>query len=113
MIHRNLTTDGDWTFGKGIQDYTREFDAILLNIKTRLQSWKGDCFFSLEDGVDYNNLLDYGTKSLLDSDIKRVILQSEGVLRIVSYQSEIERDTREFSGRASIQTIYGVRDITF
>lgn len=113
MIHRNLNSDNDWNFGKGLQDYTKNLDAVSLNIKTRLQSWKSDCFFALTEGVDYNNLLDVGTKSLLDSDLKRVILQSEGVIRISSYESELDTSERGFSGEAEIVTIYGDTTVTF
>lgn len=108
MIIRNNTPDGDWNFGKGKSDYKRNLLAIMLNIQTRLLSWKGDCFFALAEGVDYDNLLDVGTKDLLDSDVKRVILQSEGVLKITEYESDIVRETREFSCRATIITIYGI-----
>lgn len=113
MIIRNTTPEGDFTFGKGIQDYRRDLSAILLNIQTRLKSWKGDCFFAAAEGVDYNNFLDIGTKNFLDSDIKRVILQSEGVLKIQTYESTLDRENREFTGRASIITIFGIGSITF
>ena len=108
MILRNLTVDNDWTFGSGIQNYKRDLAAIELNIKTRLKSWKGDCFYKLAEGVDYNNFLDVGTKNFLDSDIKRVILQSEGVIKITEYESNLDRDSRDFTVTVTIITIYGV-----
>ena len=111
MIIRNLTTDNDWTFGSGIQNYKRDLAAIELNIETRLRSWKGDCFFDPAEGVDYNNFLDVGTKNFLDSDVKRVILQSEGVIKITEYESTLDRDSRAFSAIATIISIYGVSTI--
>lgn len=107
MIHRNLTVDNDWTFGKGLQNFTSGRDAILLNVKTRLQSWRGDCFYAETEGVDYNNFLDRNTKSLLDSDIKRVILRSEGIIKIVSYESELNESDRSVSINTVLLTIYG------
>ena len=65
-----------------LSDYLTNQNAILHNVKTRLLQWKGDCFYAIDEGVDYNNLLDVGTKTLLDSDVKRIILQSEGVIKI-------------------------------
>lgn len=112
MIFRNLTSGNDWTFGRGIQNFTKNQDAILLNAKTRLLSWVGDCFYATAEGVDYNNLLDVGTKNLLDSDIKRVILQSEGILRIDSFESSLG-DDREYTGQATITTIFGVDELIF
>lgn len=107
MIHRNLDANGDFTFGNGKQDYLKDLAAVLLNIETRLKSWKGDSFTSPAEGVDYKNYLDKGTKSFLDSDVKRVILQSEGVIKIKTYSSDVDRKTREFSAQAEILTIYG------
>ena len=111
MIIRNLTTENDCVFGKGRSDYKRDLAAIELNIETRLQSWKGDCFFDPAEGVDYNNFLDVGTKNFLDSDVKRVILQSEGVIKITEYESTLDRDSRAFSAIATIISIYGVSTI--
>lgn len=112
MIIRNSTASGDFTFGKGLSDYLTNQNAILHNIKTRLLSWKEDCFFATAEGVDYNNLLDVGTKNLLDSDIKRVILQSEGVIKINSFESTLNSD-REYSGQATITDIFGVNKLIF
>lgn len=111
MIIRNLTSENDWTFGAGIQNYRSNLDAIELNIKTRLQSWKGDCFFAPLEGVDYNNYLDVGTKDFLDSDVKRVILQSEGVIKITVFGSTLERSTRAYSAQAEVVTIYGIAEV--
>jgi hypothetical protein len=107
MIIRGLDSNDDWTFGRGIQNYLKNLDAVLLNIKTRLKSWKYDCFFAPAEDVDWNNYLDIGTKSFLDADIKRVILQSEGVLKVTGYESTLDRDSRALSVECTINTIYG------
>lgn len=107
MIIRALDADSDWKFGKGKSDYLRNLDAIKLNILTRLKSWKGDCFFAPTEGVDYNNFMDVGTKDFLDRDVKRVMLQSEGVMIINSFESTLERDSRGYSAAANIKTYFG------
>lgn len=107
MIIRALDSNSDWTFGSGLQSFKKDLPALEQNVRTRLRSWKGDSFSHSAEGVDYNNFLDIGTKSLLDSDVKRVILQSEGVIRIKTYESDIERSTREFQAEAEITTIFG------
>ena len=113
MIIRNSTTLGDFTFGKGLSDYLTNENAILHNIKTRLLSWKGDCFYAEAEGVDYNNLLDVGTKNLLDSDEKRIILQSEGVIKINNFESTLDNSERAYSGEATITSIFGVDKLIF
>lgn len=107
MIIRN-TPKGNFTFGKGKSDYLRDLDAVLGNIEGRLLSWVGDCFFSPAEGVDYNTYLDKNTEQLLIADQKRVILQSEGVIKIISYESSLDRNTRGFTAQTEISTIYGV-----
>ena len=113
MILRNSTSLGDFTFGKGLSDYLTNQNAILHNVKTRLLQWKGDCFYAVAEGVDYNNLLDIGTKNLLDSDVKRVILQSEGVIKINAFESTLDNSVRAYSGEVTKTTIFGVDKLTF
>ncbi len=113
MIIRSSTNQNDWTFGKGLSDYYRDQNAIIHNIRTRLLSWREDCFFAPAEGIDYNNFLDIGTKDLLDSDIKRVVLQSEGVVRINQYESTLERETRDFSANITVTTIFGTGLLDF
>ena len=108
MRFRGLDKDGDWTFGSGRQNYARRVEAIKLNLATRLRSWKGDCFFAREEGVDYNNLLDVGTKRLLDIDIRRTILRSEGIISLESYESNLDVQNRRIEVRGKARTIFGV-----
>jgi hypothetical protein len=106
MIFRNLDSSGDWLFGKGLQDFVNQNTAISLNIKTRLYSWFGDCFFAQTAGVDWTNRL--GSKNqrgLLEVDLRRIILQSEGVTGITAFDTELI--DRNFRASYTINTIYG------
>lgn len=107
MLFRALDASGDWVFGKGINSFTTDREAMILNLKTRIKQWKGECFFAPEDGVDWNNFLGIGTKDLLDSDLLRVIIQSDGVIRVDAYTSVLTRDTRNLMVQATLFTIYG------
>ncbi len=106
MIFRTLSKMGDWTLGKGRSGYTRNIEALILNVKTRLLSWVGDCFYAPAEGVDYSNYLGYGTKQLLDLNIKRVVLKSQGVIKIVNFESKIQED-RNITIRIIVDTILG------
>ncbi len=111
MRVRTLDSSGDWSFGSGKQNYLSDLGALEQSIVTRLKQWRGNCFFAIEEGIDWNNLLDIGTAALLDLDIKRVILQTGGVLRISDYASTIDSMTRAVSISCTINTIYG--DLAF
>lgn len=107
MLFRALDSNGDWTFGKGLNCYFTDADAMYANIQTRLQTWKTECFFDTDLGVDWNNYLGVGTKALLDVDIRRVILSSDGVIRIDNYTSVLDSTSRNLTVEATLLTIFG------
>lgn len=107
MIFRQITALGDWTFGKGISGYATDEAALELNIRTRLLSWKGNCFFALNDHVDWLDRLDKGQQDNLNHELQQVILRSEGVVAINSFTGTLNRDTRSYQVTFNISTIFG------
>jgi hypothetical protein len=107
LIFRQLAASGDWTFGKGISGYARDEAAIELNIRTRLQSWKGDCFFALDDFVDWISRLDKGQENNLRRELQNVILQSFGVVSVDGFTSVLNRNLRSYQVTFTIVTIFG------
>lgn len=106
MIFRNLDSDGDWTFGKGAANYARAERAIELNLRTRLLSWVGNCFFDLQAGIDWRARLDKGQRENLLNDLRVLILQSFGVVGINSVDATLDPETRAMRVRYDIETIY-------
>jgi hypothetical protein len=107
MIFRNLDINHDWTFGKGINNYTRLNQAIGLNIKTRILSWLGDCFFAQQEGIDWvNRLGSKNQRGLLEADLRRIILQTQDVTGINSFDIVYNQTGRGFSASYSVNTIY-------
>ena len=107
MRFRNLDSNGDWTFGQGLSNYVAGNTAIGLNIATRIKSWMGDCFFAMNAGVDWKTRL--GSKnqqSLLEGDLKRIILSSYGVTGINSFSVSYSAITRHFSVDYDVSTIF-------
>ena len=102
MKVRALDTNNDWTFGKSL--FKRDNNAVSQSIKTKLQSWRGDCYFDLTAGVDWSNILGSKIKQLAIADIKRVIAQVTGVLTI-----DVDFDTidnRILTVSYTVTTIY-------
>ncbi len=106
MIMRALTSDGDWSFGKGLADYNQAEPAVEENILTWLQSWVNNCFFALKDGVDWQNLLDVGQAANLVDSLRANILQRYGVVGVNSMDVRFDRRTRHIAITANITTIY-------
>lgn len=115
MIVRALDENGDWTFGKGRNNYKSGVLAVAQNIQTRLQSFLGDCFFDTAAGIDWFNLL--GTKNQLQLKlaISSVILNTENVASIISLSLNLDPFTRNLLLTYKVQTYFGeivAEDIT-
>lgn len=107
MIFRELDENHDWQYGRGVQNYARQNQAIGLNIKTRLLSWINDCFFDMGAGIDWlNRLGSKGQRDLLEADLRRIILQSEDVTGLIDFQTTVIG--RKFSATFDIQTRYSL-----
>ena len=107
MIHRALDADNDWKMGKGLQSFLFDNAAIAMNIKTRLLSFFGDCFWDIMAGIDWSRLLsDKNTQKELELTIRAKILESYGVVKINSLDVSLETDTRDFSIQFNIDTIF-------
>lgn len=113
MIFRDLTIEtvvdgervpaGDFTFGNGIGSYATKDKAIGLNIRTRILSWVNDCFFDINAGIDWiNRLGSKNQRTLLEADLRRIILQSTGVTGIITFDTEVIG--RNFIANYSITT---------
>lgn len=106
MIIRALDSDGDWTYGKGLSDFLQNQAAIVQNVRTRILSWVGDCFFALQEGVDWNSRLDVGQQAALVQEIKTVVLQSSGVVGVNSIEADLDPVTRRITFTVDIVTIF-------
>jgi hypothetical protein len=107
MKFRNLNINGDWTFGNGLQNYVIDNTAILLNLKTRLYSFLGDCFFDRTSGIDWFNLLSLKSNdNPLGLEIKRIINSTEGVTAVNYFEITFNSDIRQYSIYYNINTIF-------
>lgn len=112
MIVRSVNTLGDWEFGKGKSDYKRDIKAVSQNIKTRLQSFFGDCFFDLSAGIDWFNLLAPNQLNELKLAIAASILNTEGVTKIALSNISQGAD-RNILLQYAVVTEYGTVTDTF
>lgn len=106
MRVRAVDENHDWTFGRGLQDYKLDSRAVSQNVKTRLLSFYNDCFFDLEAGIDWFNLLSRGTENFLLLAIKQNIVNTEGVTGLNTVDVDYARYSRHITIRYDIKTIY-------
>ncbi len=109
MIVRSIDVDGDWNFGKGRSDYLKDNAAIAQSIKTRLRSFLGDCFFNLEAGLDWWNIL--GGKNLAAATlaVKTTILNTTGVTSLLELSTVID-ENRAQTAIYSVSTVYTTQE---
>lgn len=94
-----LDSNGDWIFG----EFKENLPALLQNIKSRLLQVKGDCFYDLDDGIDW--FVSNRPSEYYIAEVKRVILQTEGVVRITNFEV-IEGENKTLFLRYTIDSIY-------
>lgn len=106
MKFRVLDSDWDWSYGRGRNDYTADSLAIAYDIKSKILSWYGDCFFAMEEGIDWKNILGSKvSKEDADAAIKKIIVTEEGVTDLLFFESSIEQ--RKYHCTARYKDIYG------
>lgn len=109
MIIRALDGQHDFQFGKGLQSYLKDNNAIALNVQTRLLSFLNDCFFDAAAGIDWIQLLsNRATKEEIILNCRGVILQSYGVVRVNSITIN-SFDNRNLNLTYVIDTIFTKR----
>src|SRR5580704_8811226 len=98
MIVRALDSNGDWEFGASLNNYLVNNSAVTQNIKTRVSSFLGDCFFDLGAGIDWFTYL-AGSKSQLavQLSVSSVILNTMDVTGILQLSVNLNSVTRAFS----------------
>lgn len=106
MSFRNLDANGDWTFGVGLNNYVYFDQEILLNVKTRILSFLGDCFFAPAEGIDWWHLFEYNKQAELENAVMATIADTDGVQSVNQIESYIN-NKRRINLEYSITTING------
>jgi hypothetical protein len=106
LSFRNIDVNGDWEYGRGVASYAQGQAALVLSISTRLKCWAGNCYFDLDNGVDYLNLMGPGNEDALAAALEAVVLQTPDVLGINAFAVNLDDATRALSVTMSANTIY-------
>lgn len=88
MRFRSLDINDDWNFGRGIESYVIDDNAIALDIRTSILSFFKDCWFDPNAGIDWLRLL--GSKSTqkeIELNVRGTILRTTGVTKVNSISS--------------------------
>lgn len=109
MKIRALDSGGDWEFGRGLQSYLVDQQAIEENVATRLRQFLGDCFWAVEQGVDWFSLLGVKgpqTQAAIVLAARQVIAESYGIVRINSVEASTDATTRRCTVAYNTDSIF-------
>lgn len=108
MRFRALDAAGDWTLGSGVQSYFVEEDAVAADIRTALKIFLGECFFALDAGVDWWNLIGArnGAAENIVLQCRKVIAARDGVTRINRVEALLDRTTRGLRVSFNVDTVF-------
>ena len=102
---RNLDTNHDWTFGAGLSNYVTENLEVALNIKTRVLSFLGDCFFAPTEGIDWWHLMEYNKREDMENAVMNTIATTPDVTQINNIDN-ILNARRELKLYYDVETVY-------
>ena len=96
----------DWKFGKSKQDYADNALGVAYTVKMKILSWYKDCFFEMNAGVDWKNILGAKTtKEQADIAIKEIIQTEPEVTEMTYFDSNVVN--RIYTAIIRFKTIYG------
>lgn len=120
MRYRQLDKNGDYTFGQGLANFLiDDVEAVAQAILTRLKLDAGQWFLDLTEGLPlYTQIVGRNTgarsqsgTAIYDQAIRKRVLGTQGVVRIVRYSSNLSAQ-RRLTVEMTVQTIYGPVTLT-
>lgn len=117
MKVRKLDENGDIVTSGVIWSYDRE--AIAQTVSTRLKLFLGEYFRNINEGVPWLQKED-GTEGILgkgyslskvENILRQRILQTEGVLKLLSFKMDYDPNRRKLFVNCMIFTKYGAEQV--
>lgn len=105
MKTRAVDKSWDWKFGKSNQDYADNALGVAFTVKMKILSWYKDCFFDMESGVDWKNILGSKTsKEQADIAIREIIQTEPEIVELTYFDSSVV--DRTYTATIRFKTIY-------
>lgn len=112
MKYRALDASGDYQLGRAGIHHVDSPEGVRQAIETRLKLMEGEWFLDLTEGTPYDSaILGVRTDNTRDLAVKMRILDTPGVLDILSYYSDVSAD-RVFTVSVTVATVYGSVSLT-
>lgn len=110
MRYREMSAAGDYQFGTNTPFLANVPQAVAQAVQTRMRLLAGEWFLDTSIGLNTDLILGVRTQNTRDIEIKRQILETQGVNELLSYTSTV--DGRSLIVTALLDTIYGQTTVT-
>lgn len=113
MRYRKLDAGNDMVFGHGGADFYRDQpEAVAQATVTRLRLKLGEWFADTSDGTNWDGaILGRHTEGRRDAEIRGRIAATQGVTGLVTYMTNLDPGTRNYTVQATIDTQYGAAKV--
>ena len=113
MKYRKLDADGDYSFGRGNQNFFIDSpEAVAQAVKTSLALFQGEWFLDTSIGMPWlTQVIGSNTQSIYDDLIRGKVLQVSGVASIDSYTSLLDKTSRKLTVSMSITTNFSEQQV--
>lgn len=114
MRYRREDQNGDYTFGNGDDTWLINTpEAVAQAVKTRFELWYGQWFLDTTEGTPWiQTVLGKQRPETYNLAIRKRILNTQGVLSILSFNVLSNSETRRIRFSAEIDTLYGTTTLT-
>jgi hypothetical protein len=103
-----LGNDNDLlVIGGKLQIFDKKEEFIRQRLMISLNTFTNTWFENINFGINQNLIFAKGTQGLLDQDIKTIITETDGVIKILSYSSIVDPITRVYTMTFSYETQEG------
>jgi len=115
MINRRLDANDDYVFGSNRQAFLSETDAVAQAVYTRLKLLLEEWWEDTEDGLPlFQSILGARTnkgQQAIDTIIQDRIRGTTNVTDLFDFSSSYNNETRQYTFRCQVMTIYGQVDL--
>lgn len=96
------------------QQFLTGREEIAQTVLTRLRLFLGEYFRDIKDGTPwYEQILGkFSSLSTVEAVLRARIANTPGVIRITSFSTDFDIDSRKYSVTAGILTEYGLDEVT-
>ena len=102
-----LDTNYDWVFGRNDKAYVDGSRMVRQNVVTRIKSFKNDWILDTDAHIDWITLLgSRNSQGQILREVERVVLDTDGVLRINKLEIVADNKKRTAQINLSFTTIY-------